>query len=189
MLNVIIFGAPGSGKGTQSEELIKKYGFAHISTGDLLRAEIKEATPLGEKAKEFINAGKLVPDEVVIGMIENYLNENKPAKGIIFDGFPRTIPQADALEELLSKHNTKIHGVLDLKVEEEELIDRLLKRGQASGRSDDNLETIKNRLEVYHNQTSPLVKYYAEKGTHHPIKGTGSVSEITERLCKVVDSL
>lgn len=189
MLNLIIFGAPGSGKGTQSDALIERYGFDHISTGDLLRAEMKAQTSLGEKAKSFINAGQLVPDEVVIGMIENYLNENKPKRGIIFDGFPRTIPQADALSELLAKHNTNISGVLDLQVDEEELIERLLNRGKASGRSDDNLETIQNRLSVYHTQTSPLAEYYAKKKLHYPIKGLGSVEEITERIAKVVDSL
>lgn len=189
MLNLIIFGAPGSGKGTQSEALINRYKFDHISTGDILRSEIKKETVLGKKAKEYIDAGQLVPDEVVIGMIENYLNSNKPEKGIIFDGFPRTIAQADALSVLLEKHNSKIDAVLDLNVDEDELIARLINRGKESGRSDDNLETIQKRLDVYHSQTKPLAEYYKNKGVLFSIEGMGSVSDITDRISKVVDSL
>lgn len=189
MLNLIIFGAPGSGKGTQSEALISKYKFNHISTGDILRSEIKKETVLGMKAKEYIDAGQLVPDEVVIGMIESYLNNNKPEKGIIFDGFPRTIAQADALSDLLKKHNSKIDAVLNLNVEEEELIARLINRGKESGRSDDNLETIQKRLNVYHSQTQPLADYYAKKGVLFSIEGMGSVADITDRISKVIDSL
>lgn len=189
MLNLVIFGAPGSGKGTQSEHLIAKYGLDHISTGDLLRAAIKNDTELGRAAKGYMDAGQLVPDELIIGLIESVLKERTPKVGLILDGFPRTVPQAIALEELLKKYNTAVHAVLDLQVGEEELIERLLKRGQASGRSDDNLETIQNRLKVYHEQTAPLAEYYASKGVHHPLVGTGTISEITERIAGVIDAL
>lgn len=189
MLNLVIFGAPGSGKGTQSELLIQKYGLEHVSTGDLLRAAIKAETELGLIAKRYIDAGQLVPDDLIIGLIERVLEERKPKVGLILDGFPRTVPQAEALEALLAKYNTAVHAVLDLKVDEEELIDRLLKRGQASGRTDDNLETIQKRLSVYHEQTAPLAEYYAGKGVHHALYGVGSVSEITERIASVIDQL
>lgn len=189
MLNLVIFGAPGSGKGTQSELLISKYGFEHVSTGDLLRAAIKAETELGKSAKQYIDNGQLVPDALIIGLIESVLEERRPQHGLILDGFPRTVPQAEALEQLLAKYNTRVHAVLDLQVAEEELVDRLLKRGQASGRSDDNLETIKKRLEVYHAQTSPLAAYYADKGVHHAIQGSGALEDITARLSQVIDSL
>lgn len=189
MLNVIIFGAPGSGKGTQSELLIEKYGFDHISTGDLLRAAIKNETELGKAAKGYMDAGQLVPDELIIGLIDAVLAERKPKVGLILDGFPRTIPQADALTELFAKYDTAVHAVLDLQVPDAELVDRLLKRGQDSGRSDDNLETIQKRLGVYHAQTAPLAEYYAERGLHHALQGTGAVAEITERIAAVIDTL
>ena len=146
MLNLVIFGAPGSGKGTQSEILIEQYGLDHISTGDILRGEIKAGSELGKAAKGYIDAGQLVPDGLIIDMIEKVLGERKPKKGIILDGFPRTVAQAEALDALFAKLGTRVHAVLDLQVEEAELIDRLLKRGQESGRSDDNLETIQKRL-------------------------------------------
>lgn len=187
MLNVIIFGAPGSGKGTQSEMLIKEYGFDHISTGDLLRAEIKAGSELGLKAKEYMDAGRLVPDEVVIGMIDDKLKKNTPKVGIIFDGFPRTIPQAEALGELLKKYGSEIKAVLDLEVDEDELIRRLINRGKESDRSDDNLETIQSRLKVYHDQTSPLANYYRELGVHHHIPGMGKIEDITSSIKKVID--
>lgn len=189
MLNVIIFGAPGSGKGTQSEFLIEKYGFDHISTGDLLRAAIKNETELGKQAKGYMDAGQLVPDALIIGLIDAVLAERKPKVGLILDGFPRTIPQADALTELFKKYDTAVHAVLDLQVGDEELVERLLKRGEASGRSDDNLETIQKRLAVYHAQTAPLAEYYAGKGLHHAIQGTGAIADITARLAQVIDTL
>lgn len=189
MINLIIFGAPGSGKGTQSEILIEKYGFEHISTGDLLRAAIKAETDLGKAAKGYIDAGQLVPDELIIGLIERVLDERKPQRGLILDGFPRTVPQAEALSELLARYQTAVHAVLDLQVDESELIDRLLKRGLESGRTDDNLETIKKRLDVYHAQTAPLAHYYAERGVHHPLQGSGAISDITARISAVVDAL
>ena len=188
MLNLVIFGAPGSGKGTQSEVLIAQYGFDHLSTGDILRAEIKAESELGKAAKSYIDAGQLVPDSLIIDMIEKVLQERQPKKGLIFDGFPRTVPQAEALDALLAKHATAVHAVLDLQVAEDELIERLLKRGQESGRSDDNLETIKKRLEVYHAQTAPIAQY-AQKGVHHAIAGSGAISDITARIAAVIDAL
>lgn len=189
MLNIIIFGAPGSGKGTQSELLIEKYGFDHVSTGDLLRQAIKDETELGKLAKSYMDAGRLVPDELIIGLIETILEVRRPKVGLMFDGFPRTIAQAQALAILLNEYGTAIHAVLNLQVEEAELIERLLKRGADSGRSDDNLETIKKRLDVYKEQTYPLVEYYTKEGVHYPLVGTGAIEDITGRISDVVDKL
>ena len=182
MLNVILFGAPGSGKGTQSENLISKYNLAHISTGDVLRAEMKNGTELGKLAEGYISQGQLVPDEVVIGMLGNVLDSKKGAAGVIFDGFPRTIAQGVALDKMLEERNQKVSIVVSLEVDEPELIDRLIKRGQQSGRSDDNLETIKSRLDVYHNQTSPLKEEYSKSGKLVSVKGVGTVDEIFGRI-------
>ena len=189
MLNLVIFGAPGSGKGTQSEILIEQYGLDHISTGDILRGEIKAGSELGKAAKGYIDAGQLVPDGLIIDMIEKVLGERKPKKGIILDGFPRTVAQAEALDALFAQLGTRVHAVLDLQVEEAELIDRLLKRGQESGRSDDNLETIQKRLGVYHAQTAPIAAHYAQQGVHHAIQGSGAISDITARIARVLDTL
>ena len=173
MLNIVIFGAPGSGKGTQSELIIKEYGLDHISTGDVLRSEMKNETELGKIAKDYIEKGQLVPN----------------SKGVIFDGFPRTIPQAKALKEMLNKRGTDVSVMLNLQVEEEELINRLLERGKVSGRSDDNLETIKSRLDVYHKQTAPLADYYIGEGKHVAIKGMGTIEEIFGRIKDAVNNL
>ena len=189
MLNLVIFGAPGSGKGTQSEVLIEKYGFDHISTGDILRAEIRQESELGRAAKSYMDAGQLVPDSLIIDMIEKVLRERKPKKGIILDGFPRTVAQAEALDALFAKLDTQVHAVLDLQVAEDELVERLLKRGQDSGRSDDNLETIQKRLGVYHAQTAPIAAHYAQQGVHHAIQGSGAISDITARIACVLDTL
>ena len=190
MLNVVIFGGPGSGKGTQSELIINKYGLFHISTGDVLRGEIKNETELGLTAKGYIEKGQLVPDALIIDMLANVLDSNEAAKeGVIFDGFPRTIPQAEALNEMLEKRGTAVSVVIGLDVAEEELIDRLLKRGQVSGRSDDNYETIKSRLDVYTNQTSPLKAFYIEEGKYADIHGMGTVEEIFGRIETAIDSL
>ena len=190
MLNIVIFGAPGSGKGTQSENLIAHYELFHISTGDVLRDHIKRGTDLGKTAKEFIDQGQLIPDELMIGILAQVIDDNKEAakKGVIFDGFPRTIPQAKALETLLNERGTSVTAVVGLEVPEEELIDRLVKRGQMSGRSDDNEETIKKRLAVYHNQTSPLQEFYKEKGLYKAIKGTGTIDGIFEDIKTAIDS-
>ena len=165
MMNIVIFGAPGSGKGTQSEKLIEKYGLYHISTGDLLRKEIKAGSELGKIADDYISKGQLLPDSLIIDMLAKLLDTTPEAReGVILDGFPRTIPQAQALEALLLDRGMELSAVVGLEVDEPELIDRLIKRGQVSGRSDDNLETIKKRLDVYHNQTTPLKEFYVKNG-------------------------
>ena len=191
MLNIVIFGAPGSGKGTQSENLITHYKLFHISTGDVLRDHIRRGTELGKTAKEYIDQGQLIPDELMIDILAQVIDDNKKKakKGVIFDGFPRTIPQAEALETLLNERGTKVSAVIGLEVPEEELIDRLVKRGQMSGRSDDNEETIKKRLDVYHNQTSPLQEFYKEKGLYRAIKGIGTIDGIFEDIKKAIDQL
>jgi len=191
MLNIVIFGAPGSGKGTQSENLIKHYELFHISTGDVLRDHIKRGTELGKTAKGYIDQGQLIPDELMIGILAQVIDDNKEAaqNGVIFDGFPRTIPQAEALETLLNERGTSVSAVVGLEVPEQELIDRLVKRGQMSGRSDDNEETIKKRLAVYHNQTSPLQEFYKEKGLYKAIKGTGTIDGIFEDIKAAIDAI
>ena len=179
MFNIVIFGAPGSGKGTQSDKLIEEYGLYHISTGEVLRDHIARGTELGKIADSYISQGQLIPDELMIKVLEHVLDNTPEAeKGVIFDGFPRTIPQAKALKEMLSRHGSKVHAVVGLEVDDNELIDRLLKRGQMSGRSDDNLDTITRRLNVYHSQTSPLRDYYQEEGKYHAIPGSGEIDNI-----------
>lgn len=187
MLNVLIFGAPGSGKGTQSEELIRRYGFRHISTGELLRAEIKAQTELGQAATGYINEGHLVPDSLIVDMMEKLISTLVDTEGIIFDGFPRTIPQAEAMETMLAHHGWKVDIVLNLQVPEEMLIERLLNRGKISGRSDDNIETIRKRLDVYANETAPLVDFFTQKNVLHNVVGTGTIEEIALRIAPIVD--
>ncbi|MBD5320388.1 MAG: adenylate kinase [Bacteroides sp.] len=179
MYNLVVFGAPGSGKGTQSARLIDEYGLYHISTGELLRDHIARGTELGKVADGYISQGHLIPDELMVSILDDTLEQNpETANGVIFDGFPRTIPQAKALNEMLEKRGSKVHAVVGLEVEDAELIDRLLKRGQESGRSDDNIDTINERLKVYNNQTSPLRDFYIGEGKYHGIKGTGSIDDI-----------
>jgi adenylate kinase len=189
MLNIIIFGAPGSGKGTQSELMIAKNGLDYISTGNVLRAAIKEGTELGLIAQEYINQGQLVPDDLIIKLIAGFLDEKSESKGVLFDGFPRTIPQAKALKTMLNERGTDISVLIDLQVDDDELIKRLLERGKVSGRSDDNLETIKSRLDVYHTQTAPLATYYISEGKHIAIKGVGSIEEISLRIDEAIQSV
>jgi adenylate kinase len=190
MVNIILFGPPGSGKGTQSANLIKKYGLIHLSTGDLLRSEIEGQTPLGLEAKKFMDAGQLVPDEVVIGMISTKLDANPDARGFIFDGFPRTTAQAEALDKLLALKKTSISAVLSLEVPEDELIKRLLNRGLTSGRSDDaNEDIVKARIVEYHNKTAPVADHYAKYGKFKKIKGNGTIDEIFALLSKELDEL
>lgn len=189
-MNLVIFGAPGSGKGTQSERLIERYGLHHISTGELLRDHIARGTELGKVAQSFIAKGTLIPDELMLDILENELNANAAeASGVIFDGFPRTIPQAEALEKMLERRGTKVHAVVGLEVAEEELIDRLLKRGIASGRSDDNATTIAKRLDVYRRQTEPLKEYYNRRLAYYPIVGVGSIDDIFAAIAAVVDPI
>ena len=191
MLNIVIFGAPGSGKGTQSDNLIKTYNLFHISTGDVLRDNIKRGTELGATAKAYIDKGQLIPDDLMIGILADVLDSNREAaqEGVIFDGFPRTIAQAEALETMLQERGTSVSTVIGLEVPEEELIERIILRGKMTGRTDDNLETVKNRLEVYYNQTSPLQEFYKEKGLYQAIKGTGKIEEIFADICSAVDAV
>ena len=188
MFNLILFGPPGSGKGTQSEMLVEKYGLVHLSTGNLLREEIAQKTPLGLEAKSFMDKGQLVPDEVVIGMVDSYFDKHPGATGFLFDGFPRTVAQAQALDKLLSFKKTDIALVLALDVTEKELINRLLNRGKTSGRSDDSDETvIKKRFSVYTNETSPVADYYKKSRKFKAIQGEGSVDEINAALRQAID--
>tara|TARA_B110000902_G_scaffold211982_1_gene242930 strand:- start:1720 stop:2292 length:573 start_codon:yes stop_codon:yes gene_type:complete len=190
MLNLVLFGPPGAGKGTQSNLLIDKYNLVHLSTGDILRGEIAAGTALGMKAKTLMDRGDLVPDEVVIGMIASKLDNNPNLNGFIFDGFPRTAAQAEALDNLLEGKNTSISSMLSLKVEDEELIRRLLSRGKDSGRADDkNEEIIANRINEYNNKTAPLKDYYSAQNKLSEIEGVGSVVEISNKLNTVIDTL
>ncbi|MBL7813061.1 MAG: adenylate kinase [Bacteroidetes bacterium] len=190
MLNLIIFGPPGAGKGTQSEKLLAKYHLKHISTGDLLRAERSAGTELGNKANEYISKGELVPDEVVIGMVRNFISNHPEAPGFIFDGFPRTLPQATALDNMLLEFNAGISLVLGLEVDEDELVKRLLLRGITSGRADDqNEETIRNRFREYQNKTLPLQAFYKEQGKYSGVRGIGEVEAIFWDLCAEMDKV
>jgi adenylate kinase len=190
MLNLVLFGPPGAGKGTQSNLLIDKYNLVHLSTGDILRGEIAAGTALGLEAKTLMDRGDLVPDEVVIGMISSKLDNNPNANGFIFDGFPRTAAQAKALDTLLEGKGTSISAMLSLKVEDEELIKRLLERGKDSGRADDqNEDVIANRINEYNNKTAPLKDFYSAQNKLTEIEGIGSVEEISNRLNTVIDTL
>ena len=187
MFNIVIFGAPGSGKGTQSERLIDEYGLYHISTGEVLRDHIARGTDLGKVAETYISQGQLIPDDLMVDILAHVLDNNpETSKGVIFDGFPRTIPQAKALTKMLAERGTKVHAVVGLEVEEQELVDRLIKRGKESGRSDDNPETIQSRLKVYHAQTSPLRDYYMQEGNYKAVPGSGSIDDI---FANIRDSL
>ncbi|WP_303011959.1 adenylate kinase [uncultured Bacteroides sp.] len=189
MLNIVIFGAPGSGKGTQSERIVEKYGINHISTGDVLRAEIKNGTELGKTAKGYIDQGQLIPDELMIDILASVFDSFKDSKGVIFDGFPRTIAQAEALKKMLAERGQDVSVMLDLEVPEDELMVRLIKRGKDSGRADDNEETIKKRLHVYHSQTAPLIDWYKNEQKYQHINGLGTMENIFADICKAVDNL
>ena len=189
MKNLVIFGAPGSGKGTQSDILVEKYGFDHISTGDVLRAEIKAGSELGRTAKEFIDNGQLIPDSLMIDILAATYDALPKEQGVIFDGFPRTIPQAEALKAMLPERGTTVHAMLELNVPDEMLMERLINRGKTSGRADDNEETIAKRLGVYHSQTMPLIEWYEKEGLRNAVKGYGSLEEINANLCVVIDAL
>jgi adenylate kinase len=190
MTNIVLFGPPGAGKGTQAEVLKKKYNLVHISTGDVFRYNIKNETELGKKAKGFIDKGQLVPDEVTINMLNNELENHKGANGIIFDGFPRTEAQAEALDGLLKANQTSVSAMLALEVEDEVLVQRLLERGKTSGRADDaDVNVIRNRIKVYYNETAILKNYYKKQDKYYGVDGVGSIDEITQRLSKVFDKL
>lgn len=190
MLNLILFGPPGSGKGTQSQQVLERYGLIHISTGDLLRSEISAGTPLGHQASKFIQKGQLVPDEVVIGMIGSVLESHPDTKGYIFDGFPRTAAQSEALDKLLELRKTAITKVLSLEVPEDELVRRLLERGKTSGRSDDQHEDIiRARIVEYHNKTLPVADHYAKQGKFKKVKGDGTIEETFGLLVQEIDPL
>ena len=189
MLNIVIFGAPGSGKGTQSARIVEKYGINHISTGDVLRTEIKKGTELGQIAKSYIDQGQLLPDELIINILASTLDSFKDSKGVIFDGFPRTIAQAEALKAMLAERGQQVSIMLDLDVPEDELMTRLIKRGQESGRADDNEETIKKRLVVYHSQTSPLIDWYKNEGLYQHINGLGTMEGIFAEIAEAIDKI
>ena len=188
MFNLILFGPPGSGKGTQSEKLVEKYGLVHLSTGNLLREEIAQNTPLGLEARSFMDKGQLVPDEVVIGMVGSYFDKHRDARGFLFDGFPRTLAQAIALDKLLELKKTEIGVVLALEVDENELVKRLLHRGKTSGRSDDSDEkVIRERFSVYNTDTAPVADHYRKAHKFQSIKGVGTIDDIFEALSSSVD--
>ena len=191
MINIVIFGAPGSGKGTQSDKLIEHYHLFHISTGDVLRDHMRRGTELGMVAKEYIDQGQLVPDDLIIDLLAQVLDENKEntTQGVIFDGYPRTIPQAEALEGMLAERGTQVDAVVGLEVPDEELIKRIVLRGEQSGRADDNEETARKRIEVYYEQTSPLKAYYQEQGKYLAINGMGTIDGIFEQIQHELDNI
>jgi len=190
MLNIVLFGAPGAGKGTQAVMLAKKHELVHLSTGDILRKEIADGTELGKQAQGYTVMGELVPDELIIDIIRSQIEQNSDAKGFIFDGFPRTTAQAEALDQLMSEKGMEITSMIALDVENEELLNRLTKRGAISGRTDDqSIDIIRNRIDVYHQKTKPLIGYYQAREKYHPIDGTGDIAKIFERLSGHVERI
>lgn len=190
MKNIVIFGAPGSGKGTQSDLMIEHYGLGHISTGDVLRNEIKKGTELGKTAAAIIDKGNLIPDDLMVSILAGvYDSYGRGHKGVIFDGFPRTIPQAEALKKMLDERGDRVAAMIELDVPEDELRQRLILRGKESGRADDNEETIRKRLQIYHSQTQPLIEWYKNEGLHHHINGTGELQKIFADIKAVIDKL
>ena len=189
MLNVVIFGAPGSGKGTQSDYIVEKYGLVHLSTGDILRAEIAKGSEVGKIAEGLISKGHFVPDDVIITVLDNAIDQHPTAKGFIFDGFPRTVVQAEALDSLLKKRNLRVSIMLNIDVHQSELVKRLLNRGKTSGRSDDNLATIQERINVYEQKTLPVIQFYDKQGKHVRIQGIGTMDEVFASICTAIDNL
>jgi len=189
MLNIVLFGPPGSGKGTQSENIIEKYKLVHISTGDLLREEVAAQTELGLQAKSIMDRGELVSDEIVIGMIRKKIEENRMSPGFIFDGFPRTVEQARELRKVLSDYSEQVNIMISLEVPREELVKRLLNRGKETGRSDDNMETINNRIDVYNRQTIPVTYYYDKMRKHVAVDGIGKIDKIFSRIVDEIDKV
>ncbi len=189
MLNIVLFGPPGAGKGTQSEILIKAHNLVHLSTGDLFRKHLGEGTELGKLAQSYMDKGNLVPDDVVIGMVEDKIKDHLDSKGFIFDGFPRTVNQAEALDKMLASHKLNISCMVSLEVPEEELKKRLLERGKTSGRVDDqDEEKIQTRIQVYKDETAPVAAFYKEQGKFHGINGVGSIQEISDHIENVISS-
>ena len=187
MFNLILFGPPGSGKGTQAVKIAEKYGFAHVSTGEIFRSEMRNETPLGVKVKGIVERGELVPDEVLVEILEAGIAKHEDADGIIFDGYPRTLQQAKDMDTIMKKRNDTIDLVLALEVDDEEIIKRLVKRAELEGRKDDTREVIENRIEVYNKQTQPLINYYKEKDLFRSVNGIGTIDEIFESICREVD--
>ncbi|WP_394907781.1 adenylate kinase [uncultured Mesonia sp.] len=190
MIKIVLFGPPGAGKGTQASILKEKYNLIHLSTGDIFRYNMKNDTPLGVQAKSFIEKGQLVPDSVTVDMLKDEVSKQKPASGYIFDGFPRTKVQAEALDAFLAKHDEQVDAMIALEVDDEVLVERLLERGKTSGRKDDaNEEVIRKRIEVYHKETAVVKSFYQKQNKYFGVNGVGSIAEITERICQVIDKL
>lgn len=190
MINIVLFGAPGCGKGTQAQRLKERYGIDHVSTGEVIRGEIRRGTELGRSMESYIAQGKLAPDEIVIGMIANYVAEHLDAKGCIFDGFPRTMVQAEEFDKILAKHGLKVDIMVDIHVPEEELVRRILLRGKESGRADDaSEEVIRDRLKVYHDQTAVVSDFYAAQGKYASVDGIGTIDEVFDRIAGIVDNV
>ena len=190
MLNIVLFGPPGAGKGTQSEKVLKKYNLVHLSTGDLFRLHLNNETALGLEAKKYMNKGDLVPDEIVIGMVEDKINKSSNVIGFVFDGFPRTINQAIALDNMLEKKNIPIKQMIALKVDEKELIKRIQNRAKTSGREDDkSIDKINNRIQVYNQETKPVADYYKKHDKYSEVDGIGEIDEIFIKLCSKIDDL
>ena len=190
MFNIVLFGAPGAGKGTQAVMIAERFSLMHLSTGDIFRKEIAAGSELGKLAQKYTDSGEFVPDNVVIDIIRSQMEQNPQAKGFIFDGFPRTIAQAEALDKMMEKHGLRIAAVLALEVETEELVKRLQIRGESSGRADDmSIDVIRNRIEVYNQKTKPLIDYYSSQNKFHPVDGIGEISEISERLCATINTI
>lgn len=190
MINIVLFGAPGCGKGTQAQRLKERYGIDHVSTGEVIRGEIRRGTELGRSMESYIAQGKLAPDEIVIGMIANYVAEHLDAKGCIFDGFPRTTVQAEEFDKILAKHGLKVDIMVDIHVPEEELVRRILLRGKESGRADDaSEEVIRDRLKVYHDQTAVVSDFYAAQDKYASVDGIGTIDEVFDRIAGIVDNV
>lgn len=190
MINIVLFGAPGCGKGTQAQRLKERYGIDHVSTGEVIRGEIRRGTELGRSMESYIAQGKLAPDEIVIGMIANYVAEHLDAKGCIFDGFPRTTVQAEEFDKILAKHGLKVDIMVDIHVPEEDLVHRILLRGKESGRADDaSEEVIRDRLKVYHDQTAVVSDFYAAQGKYASVDGIGTIDEVFDRIAGIVDNV
>jgi adenylate kinase len=190
MKNIVLFGPPGAGKGTQAKKIVEKYGFVHLSTGDMFRNELKNNTEVGQKARAYMEKGELVPDSIILEMVENFIKNNINDKGFIFDGFPRTLPQAQGLDKIIERIDTAINGMIEISVNDEEIINRLQKRAEIEGRDDDkDVEVIKNRINVYNREKNSVKEYYQAQNKYFSIDGIGTIDEIFERLCGIIDKI